>query len=122
MKRILTFICIIVLSNVAFSQEKDSDNDRAYFVALYTVGESWDAEKPPQEQAYFKEHSAHLSDLRKASKIVLGARYSDTGIIILKVKDEAEAQELINSDTAIQNKLFQVQIFPYYPFYKGCVE
>ncbi len=122
MKNLFLIIAFVFMSNMAFPQETEAENELAYFVVLYTLGETWDVSKQPHEQTYFKDHSAHLSELRKTSKIVLGARYSDTGMIVLKVKDEEEAKDLIHQDPAIQNKMFKAEIFPYFPFYKGCLE
>lgn len=103
------------------AQETNQKTDQ-YFVALYTVGENWDAEKSPGEQHYFKEHSSFLSQLRKDSVIVTGARYSDTGMLVLKAKDFKTIEEMLQQDLAIQNKLFTLEIHAYAPFYKGCIE
>jgi hypothetical protein len=92
------------------------------FIVLYKTGASWDAAKQPSEQTGFKEHSAHLARLRKEKRIDIGGRYSDTGMLLIRARDEAEARELITSDTAVQNKLFNVEIFPISVFYKGSVE
>lgn len=73
----------IVLSIFAFSSEIQCQNldsiDLNSFVVLYTTGAHWDEEKPAQDQAYFKEHSAHLSALRKSKRITIGGRYGATG-------------------------------------------
>ncbi|MEO9512291.1 MAG: hypothetical protein ABJN84_06315 [Flavobacteriaceae bacterium] len=103
------------------AQESTQKND-PYFVALYTVGENWDAKKSPMEQLYFKEHSRFLSQLRKDRIIVTGARYSDTGMLVLRAKDFKTIEHMLQKDIAIQNKLFKLEIHPYAPFYKGCIE
>lgn len=118
MKKALIFLSLLVFPFLNYSQEKED----TYFVALYTLGDSWDSSKSPGEQIYFKEHSSHLSKLRSDSIIVIGARYSDTGMLILKSKNLAEAKSLLLEDIAVKNNLFRVEIHPFQPFYKGTLE
>jgi|GEM_PF-992097 len=117
----LTIISILFALSV-FSQDTTDKESSEYFVVLYTIGANWDTTKPAHEQLYFKEHSLHLSALRKSKKIDIGGRYSDKGMIILKVRDENEAKTLITKDKAVQNEIFKTEIFPFSPFYKGCIE
>lgn len=121
MKKICLTILMTVFSCVAFSQDT-TQKDYEYFIVLYTTGENWDTTKQTYEQPYFKEHSSHLGELKKAKKIVTGGRYSDTGMIIIKAKDEAEATTTITNDISIKNKIFKAEIFLFDPFYKGCIE
>lgn len=120
----LIFLTIIstLFTERAFSQETKTKDSAEYFVVLYTIGENWDTTKQANQQLYFKEHSLHLSELRKGKQISIGGRYSDTGMIILKAKNEEEAKTTITKDVAIQNKIFKAEIFPFAPFYKGCIE
>lgn len=114
------FTCLFLL-NYLFSYSQDNSKEET-FIILYTVGDSWDTTKQFHEQKYFAEHSSHLSGLRKEKKITIGGRYSDTGMILLKAKNEIEAHELINKDVSVQNKLFKAQIFSFDAFYSGCIE
>lgn len=118
MKKVFIVLSVLTFPFLNYSQEME-DN---YFIALYTVGDLWDSNKSPGEQTYFKEHSAHLSKLRSDSIIVIGARYSETGMIILKSKNLAEAKNLLLEDIAVKNNLFRVEIHPFQPFYKGNLE
>jgi len=122
MKRIILLAGMACYALVAFPQQSAPEPDSAYFVVLYTIGEGWDTTKGAMDQPYFKEHAAHLQELRKANLITIGARYSRTGMIILRAGDEEEARALITDDIAIRNKLFNVEIFALDPFYPGCVE
>jgi len=101
---------------------QDNAENKSQFVALYTVGNLWDKDKEPQNQPYFKEHSVFLSKLRKEETITLGARFSDTGMIVLKATDLQSAKALLHQDVAIQNGLFTVEVHPFLPFYRGCLE
>lgn len=110
------------LVSVGIAQDCPNIKASQYFIVLYTTGDSWDTTKQTSEQTYFKEHSAHLAQLRKEKRIDIGGRYSDTGMLLLKASTLAEAEELITKDVAIKNKLYKAAIFPFSPFYKGCVE
>src|SRR5690606_37905586 len=117
------FILLILLgiTFVGFSQDNNEREDKK-FIVLYTLGEQWDNTKPPNEQLHFSEHSSFLSGFRTDKKILLGARYSNTGMIVLLASDEEAANSLIRSDPAVQHHLFAVEIFPFSPFYNGCIE
>jgi hypothetical protein len=104
------------------AQEESPAGYMAYFIALYTLGPAWDKNKPAHEQEYFSEHSAHLLALRKEKKIRLGARYAETGMIVLRARSEAEAREWLEPDPAVRNKLFRLEVFEMSPFYKGCLD
>ncbi|MFC4220824.1 YciI family protein [Flagellimonas marina] len=105
-----------------FMTAQESEKEKSRFVALYTIGSLWDTNKAPNDQAYFKEHSAFLSKLRKDNTIVMGARYSDTGMIVLEATDLEAAKNLLFEDVALQNQLFNVEVHPFNVFYKGCFD
>lgn len=92
------------------------------FIVTYTTGTAWDVAKQPQEQPWFKEHSANLSKLRKDGIIKAGARYADKGIIVIAAKTIALAKELIFADAAVVNKLFVADVEKLNVFYEGCLE
>lgn len=114
------FLFLLLLPCFALSQE--DTKKQSHFIALYTIGEHWDMDKQPHEQEYFKEHSGFLSKLRKEKKIAMGARYSDTGMIIISADDLDAAKAMLFQDVALQEKLFTVEIHPFNAFYKGCLE
>ncbi|MEX0313194.1 MAG: YciI family protein [Allomuricauda sp.] len=114
------FLFLLLLPCFMLSQE--NTEQKSHFIALYTVGEHWDKEKMPHEQEYFKEHSSFLSKLRKEKKIVMGARYADTGMIIVLADSLEVAKSMLFEDVALQQKLFNVEIHPFNAFYKGCIE
>ena len=105
-----------------FMTAQKIEKEKSQFVALYTVGSLWDMEKAPEDQSYFMEHSAFLSKLRKDNTIVMGARYSDTGMIVLEATDLEAAKNLLHEDVALQNELFNVEVHPFNVFYKGCFD
>lgn len=93
-----------------------------FFVVLFSLGEAWQKDKPAQEQLYFKEHSANLKRLRQEKKLLIGGRYSDKGMLLLSTTDEAAARAEFEADPMIKQKLFVLELYPFAPFYKGCIE
>ena len=121
MKNSILLIFFHFVSSILYSQNNKTDSIK-YFVVLYTVGESWDTTKQFYEQKYFDDHSNFLSKLRKEKKVPLGARYGETGMITLKVKDEAEAKKIMDGDVSVKNKLFRFELYEMDVFYEGCLE
>ncbi|NUO79687.1 hypothetical protein HUU05_06400 [candidate division KSB1 bacterium] len=94
----------------------------AFFIAIFSLGEAWQKDKPAHEQLYFKEHSANLKRLRQEKKLLLGGRYSDKGMIIISAENENAARAEFENDPMLANRLFDLELYPFSPFYKGCVE
>jgi hypothetical protein len=92
-----------------------------HFAVLFRTGPSWDSARPPQEQAFFKEHSANLKRLRETGVIALGARYADVGLIVVTAADEAEARGYFAQDASVKGGTFAMEVHPFSPFYGGCV-
>ncbi len=119
---LLLSLFLFLFSIVISAQDPAAKKEEAHFIVLYTTGKIWDKEKSANEQNYFTEHSAYLSQLRKSNKIKLCGRYSDTGMILIVAKDQVEADDLVSKDPAIINGLFNAQVFPFSAFYGGCVK
>ncbi|HEY7575793.1 MAG TPA: YciI family protein [Thermoanaerobaculia bacterium] len=92
------------------------------FAVVFRTGAKWDAGKPPADQAFFKEHSANLKRLRQEGTIALGARYADVGLIVVRAADEDAAKRLFQEDPSIAAGTFRMEVHPFAPFFKGCVE
>jgi len=92
------------------------------FIVHFTIGENWDPNKPAKEQKYFAQHSENLRALRASDKLLLGARYADKGMIILRATDEVEARKLIEQDSTVVHHVFDFTVHPFQPFYDGCIE
>ncbi|MBL8517888.1 MAG: hypothetical protein JNM76_13075 [Betaproteobacteria bacterium] len=91
------------------------------FAIEITTGPSWDAAKPPGQQAYFREHSAHLKKLRDEGRIKMGARYADKGLVIIEAADEAEARALVEADPSMKAGTFKFTLAEMRVFYPGQV-
>lgn len=113
-------LAFAVLATVSVSFLPD-ERAEPLFIILYTPGENWDAAKGPREQPYMDFHSRRLSQLRQDGVILLGARYSDKGMIVVKATDEANARRIVEQDSAVIARTFTAEVHPYYVFYDGCV-
>lgn len=96
--------------------------DLPLFAVEIQVGAKWDSSKPPNEQPYFKEHSANLKRLRDAGTLVLGARYADKGFVVLAASDEAQARAMMDEDPSIKAQVFKCEVYPFNVFYPGAVQ
>lgn len=117
MKTIFVILCI-VFTHFANAQTQPADS---LYIVTYTTGSAWDVSKKPNEQLYFKEHSANLSSLRKSGVIQFGARYAEKGIIVIKAATFQKAKEIITADVSVVNKLFNADVQKLNVFYDGCV-
>lgn len=105
------------MSQIALAQAADS-----LYLVTYSLGTAWDMSKSPKDQVYFEEHSGYLRKLRGDGVITAGARYSDKGIIVIKSKSLKDALAIVNSDQAVINNLFRVEVHKIQVFYEGCLE
>jgi uncharacterized protein YciI len=83
------------------------------------IGKAWDPNKKPQDQAHFREHSAHLKRLRDQGVLVMGARYGDKGLVVLRAASESEAHQWMKDDPSMQAGVFQYELHPFSVFYSG---
>ncbi len=119
----MKFIITIVVVSFCFTVNGQTPAlADSLFVVTYTTGPTWDHAKSPNEQLYFKEHSANLSKLRKEGVIKAGARYGEKGMIFISARSLALAKEIIHSDLAVIHKLFEADIQKLQVFYDGCIE
>jgi hypothetical protein len=119
MKFIIT-ITLFCFNLSAFAQTKASSD--SLYIVTYTTGPTWDFNKEPGDQIFFKEHSANLSKLRKDGVIKAGARYAEKGIIVIAAKSSLIARQIIFNDPAVVNKLFVADLQKLQVFYEGCLE
>jgi hypothetical protein len=91
---------------------------RLYAVRLST-GPAWDAAKSPNDQMGMKEHSANIARLRREGTLVLGARFGELGLLVLRVPDEAAARKQLEPDPTVASGVFKVQIDVFSPFAHG---
>jgi uncharacterized protein YciI len=92
------------------------------FAIEIKVGPKWDSAKPPQEQVFFREHSANLKRLRESGSLVMGARYSDKGVVVVAASSLAEARAFMDQDPSIGAGTFAFEVHPFNVFYPGEVK
>ncbi|MFN0184866.1 MAG: YciI family protein [Aquabacterium sp.] len=91
------------------------------FAVEIRTGPAWDASKPPQDQAHFRAHSQHLRHLREQGVLVMGARYADKGLLVLRAASLAQAQALLKDDPSMQAGVFSHEVHEFRVFYSGAV-
>lgn len=91
------------------------------FAATFRTGPAWDAAKAPPDQPEFAAHSQNLRALRSEGRLLLGGRYGDLGLVVLRAASLDEAKALVARDPAVKAGTFAVDVQPFYPFMPGCV-
>jgi len=91
------------------------------FAVEFRTGARWDTSKEAQEQLHFREHSANLKRLRDEGRLLLGARYSDKGLIVVSAATEDDVRLEIARDPSIEAQVFQYEVHPFQLFYSGCL-
>ncbi|MBT8136441.1 MAG: hypothetical protein KJO54_05415 [Gammaproteobacteria bacterium] len=95
---------------------------QSLFAVEIKVGPNWDNARAPNEQAFFAEHAANLRGLREAGHIVMGARYSDIGLIIFTADSADQVRKLMSKDASMTAGTFRYEIHALNVFYPGLVQ
>ncbi|MDX1489008.1 MAG: YciI family protein [Acidiferrobacterales bacterium] len=103
-------------------RQHDHDDGKRLYAVQVTVGPNWDTDKAPNEQAYFKQHSDNLKKLRSAGHIVLGARYSNIGLVIFSAASAADVRAFMDRDPSMNAGTFQYEVHPFNVFYAATSE
>lgn len=124
--RLLSAALACFLAASAFAQMPaavvaDGVDERPLFAVEIKTGPNWDAAKPAQEQAFFREHSANLKRLRDAGALVMGARYSDKGLVVLAEEDIVAVKAMMDADASVSAGTFVYEAHPFNVFYAGTV-
>jgi uncharacterized protein YciI len=99
-----------------------TDASSRLYAVTFRTGRAWDAGKPAHEQAHFREHSANLRKLREQGSLVVGARYGETGLIVLLAPSEPAARAMIEQDPTVQNGVFAFELHELSVFYGGTLQ
>jgi uncharacterized protein YciI len=102
-------------------ESAQADVRMSLFAIEFTTGPTWVADKPANEQRYFREHSANLQALRESGALVVGARYGDTGLVIVEAVSIAAARTLVERDPSIAAGTFRYEVHPLSVFYGGAL-
>ncbi|NNF66821.1 MAG: hypothetical protein HKM98_04870 [Gammaproteobacteria bacterium] len=109
--------CASIGADNATSVAAETDNELRLFAVEIKVGPNWDSSKAPNDQAFFSEHAANLKRHREAGHIVMGARYSDIGLIVFSAKSADDVKALMAQDPSIPAGTFKYQVHALNVFY-----
>lgn len=127
--RFLSTVFMLVLASCIFnnaiqpaSAASATEAANKLFAVEIKTGPNWDSSKSPNEQEFFSEHSANLKRLRESGHIVMGARYSDIGLIIFSAKSADEVRALMSQDPSMTAGTFKYEVHVFNVFYPGQVQ
>ena len=86
------------------------------FAILWRPGVSWTPDRPVTEQDLGR-HRAYFADLSASGIVAAAGPFLDEeggGLALLKVKDMAEAIQVMQGDPAIEDQVFEGQVRPFY--------
>lgn len=117
----LRLLVAILLSCVApaAAHAADPAPPARLYAVTFTTGPAWDAAKPFQDQKHSREHSANLARMRLEGLVVLGGRYGDKGLILVRAASEATVRAEIAKDPSVAAGVFNASIEEYRPFLHG---
>ncbi len=116
---LLRGLLAFVLGTAAFAADPAPAPAPKLFAVTFTTGPKWDPAKPPQDQAFFKEHSANLARLRTENISVLGGRYGDKGLLLVRATDAAAVRAQLARDPSLAAGTFVATVEEYLPFQHG---
>lgn len=119
MKHLLALLAFCVSSALFAQTPAAPATPPKLFAVRLTKGLAWDEAKTPNDQAGMREHSANIARMRREGVLVLGARFGELGLLVLRVPDEAAVQAQLAADPAIASGLFKVQVDVFSPFAHG---
>jgi uncharacterized protein YciI len=111
-------LAVLLIAYPALADENPAaDEALPLFAVEIRVGPNWDASKSPGEQAYFRDHSAHLRRLRDAGHIVMGARYSDVGLLVFSAESADAVDAMMREDPSMIAGTFRYAVHSMNAFY-----
>ena len=104
--------------NLAKSLQADDYGMKKYVFCILKTGSNTSATKEEQTK-YFEGHMANINKLAKEGKLVLAGPFMKNdrnyrGVFIFNVESIEEAKSLVDTDPAVQAKLFEAELNPWY--------
>jgi len=132
MKNSLQILVFLLITSIGFSQETDTKYDESlakslkadeygmkkYIFCLLKSGTNTTASKE-ETKKLFEGHMANIGKLAKEGKLVVAGPFMKNdrnyrGIYIFNVETIEEAQALVATDPAINAKLLEAELTPWY--------
>lgn len=71
-----------------------------------------------QESRIVSDHFSYLKELAEKGTVILAGRTQNTdhssfGIVVLNAESEEEAQNIVQSDPAVKNRVMRAELYPY---------
>ena len=121
--KIVIILGALIGGSPAMAQESlPADTELRLFAVEIKVGPNWDTEKAPNEQAFFSEHSANLRQLRDEGHIVMGARYSDIGLVVIAAGAKEPVHAMMEKDPSMAAGTFVYAVHEFNVFFPGLVK
>ncbi len=131
MKKFIAFVLFIGLSTLGFSQEKSSYDEelakklgadeygmKTYVFCILKTGSNTTA-TAEERKKLFEGHMANINKLADENKLVVAGPFMKNdknyrGIFIFNCSTIEEAEKLVNSDPAVQAKIFEADLTVWY--------
>lgn len=101
---------LTVLAPGRLAAQAPAETPPPLWAVRLTVGPAWDAARAPNDQTGMREHSANIARMRAEGVLVVGARFGELGLLVLRVPDEEAVRTQLAPDPAIQGGVFEVRI------------
>ncbi len=116
-------VCLIIAATfTGCAQTKDNTEEQAapppdphYIYYIHPVREGFITEPTPDEANKVGDHFEYLKKLMGEGTVLLAGPSTDppyTGIVILKAKDRATAEAIMNKDPAVRGGVFRARLSP----------
>jgi uncharacterized protein YciI len=115
------FLLAVLASPILAEEVPEAKAELPMFIVHFTTGPEWVEGKLFGEQLHARDHSANLQRLRGRGSILIGARYGDTGMVILRAESEDRARAEIDQDPAVRSGIFKYTLSELRVFYNGCL-
>ena len=106
-------LSVAAVTNAARADEL-LDSAPVAYVVIYKPGPAWAPGKPISEQPP-KEHGRYMLDLYEQGLLERAGAFLDDagGMVLLKVKDAAQARDIAEADPAVKARVFAYEIHPW---------
>lgn len=110
---------VVVLLGATGVGAPRAGQESVLWAVTFTPGPGWKDNVRPDSQAYFREHSRNLGQLRRDSVIVAGGRFGRFGLMIMKGTSDAEVHQRFANDSTIVTRVFDITVDRWYTVYGG---